>query len=158
MKYSMKRFRIVAIMLLLAVQAHAQGKFILDYKGMVFGQELKDPRAMKKDHVQNPIVFYTRYGGDRLFQGVPLQQEFYGYCDGKLCLVLFSAHGPSAYNALKAYFDANYGQPMQPKVNVKQFIYGAGDVDVQLGYDDNRKVAEVSYVYRPLFRQIGTGK
>jgi len=154
----MKRFCIVAIVLLLAVQAHAQGKFVLDYKGMVFGKEMADPHSMKKDHAQGDLTFYTRYSEDHVFQGVPLQREYFGYCQGKLCLVLFSAQGPSAYNALKAYFDANYGPAMQPKMNVKEFTYGAGEVDIQLSYHDSSKVAEVSYIYRPIFRQMSPGR
>jgi len=152
------KFCIVAAMLALTVQAHAQGgRFILDYKGMLFGREMTDPRSLKKDHQQGEMTFYTRYGNDRVFQGVPLEEEYLGYAKDKLCLVLFRARGPNAYNAFKAYFDANYGPARQPKMNVKQFIYGAGDVDIQFNYDDNRKQAEVSYIYRPIFKQLMPG-
>jgi len=144
--------------LAMAVLAHAQGgKFVLDYKGMAFGSKMADPHSMKKDREQGAVTLYTRYGGDRVFQGVPLEKEVFGYCQDKLCVVLFSARGPSAYNTLKAYFDANYGPAMQPRMNVKQFTYGAGDVDIQFSYDDGRKEAEVSYIYRPLVRQMAPG-
>jgi len=154
----MKRFCLALFLVLLAVEVHAQGGFVLEYKGMVFGREMADPHSMKKDHQQGDLVFYTRYGDGRTFQGVPLQDQFYGYAGGKLALVLFNAHGPSAYNALKSYFDAHYGQAMQPEMNVKRFVYGAGDVDIQLNYDESHKMAEVSYVYRPLFKQLAPGK
>jgi len=141
-----------------AVLVHAQGgKFILDYKGMAFGGKMADPHSMKKDRDQGDVTLYTRYGGDRVFQGLPLDKEVFGYCKDRLCLVLFSAHGPSAYNTLKAYFDANYGPATQPKMNVKQFTYGAGEVDIQFSYNDNSKEAEVSYIYRPLFKQMMPG-
>jgi len=154
----MKRFCLVLFFVFLAVEAHAQGGFVQDYKGMVFGKEMTDPHVMKKDHQQGDLIFYTRYGDDHTFQGVPLQSQFYGYAGGRLALVLFNARGPSAYNAFKSYFDAHYGQAMQPQMNVKRFAYAAGDVDIQLSYDENHKMAEVGYLYRPLFKQAMSGK
>jgi hypothetical protein len=154
----MKRLFICMAMLLLATQALAQGKIILDYKGMAFGKEMTDSKYMMKAREQGDLTFYTRYGEDHNFQGVPVKDQYYGYVGNKFCVAMFSAQGPSSYNALKAYFDANYGPARQPKVNVKKFSYDAGDVEIQLEYDDNTKVAGVSYVYTPIMRQVMTPK
>jgi len=151
----MKRaFICTALFLTLAVAAFAQGKIILDYKGMAFGKDFSEFKLLKQARQSGDMVFYTKYGDDLTFQSVPVKDQIYGFFKGKFCLAMFTAQGPSSYNTLKAYFDANYGPANQPKVNVKQFTYTAGDVTIEFGFDDTRKVVDVSYVYRPIVRQF----
>lgn len=154
----MKRILICIAVLLLAVQAQAQGKFITDYKGMVFGKDLSEFEHLKKEREMNPLTLYSRYGDEHAFQGVPIKDQLYGFYKNKFCVVMFTAQGPSSYNALKAYFDANYGPASQPKTNIKQFTYTAGEVSIQFGFDDTRKVVEVSYMYNPIMRQMTPAK
>ena len=154
----MKRVLICLALLVLASQALAQGKFITDFKGMGFGKELSEFQRMKQVRKQSDLEFYSRYGDEQTFQGVPVKEQLYGFYKGKFCLAMFTAQGPSSYNALKAYFDSNYGPANQPKVNIKQFTYTAGEVTIEFSYDDNHKVAEVSYLYRPIMRQMMPGK
>jgi hypothetical protein len=151
----MKRTIIVASLFLsLAAAAFAQGKIILDYKGMAFGKDYSEFKLLKQARQNGDIIFYTKYGDDLTFQSVPVKDQMYGFYKGKFCLAMFTAQGPSSYNTLKAYFDAHYGPANQPKVNVKQFTYTAGDVTIELGFDDTRKVVDVSYVFRPIVRQF----
>lgn len=154
----MKRVILCLALVLIAAQALAQGKFLTEHRGLSFGKEISDFQYMRKVRSQGVLDIYTRYGDDRQFQGVPLTEHYYGLYQKKLCLVMFSAKGPSAYSTLKAYFDATYGQPSQPKVNVKQYVYSAGDVDIEMRYSDDSKILEISYVYRPIMRQLGTAK
>jgi len=151
----MKRACIMAAMLLsMAVAAYAQGKIIIDYKGMTFGKDISEYKLLKQVRQSGDIVFYSKYGDDQAFQGVPVKEQMYGFYKGKFCLAMFTAQGPSSYNTLKAFFDANYGPAHQPKVNIKQFSYNAGDVSIQLGFDDARKVVEVTYMFNPIVRQF----
>ncbi|MBI4805353.1 MAG: hypothetical protein HY795_08970 [Desulfovibrio sp.] len=151
----MKRaFIITTLILALAAMAFAQGKIILDYKGMFFGKDFSEFKHLKQARQSGDIIFYTKYGDDLTFQSVPVKDQMYGFYKGKFCLAMFTAQGPSSYNTLKAYFDATYGPAVQPKVNVKQYTYTAGDVTIELGFDDTRKVVDVSYVYRPIVRQF----
>jgi len=154
----MKRLLICVALVLLAAQALAQGKIVLDYGGMTFGKEMADMKYMKKERQQDVMTIYTRYGDDHAFQGVPIAEQSYGFVDNKFCLVTFSIKGPSAFNALKAYFDANYGPAEQPTVNVKKFKYNAGDVEIQFEYSDDKKVGGVSYAYAPIMRKVMTQK
>lgn len=152
----MKRIILCLALFILAAPtlALAQGKFIADYKGMAFGKDLSEFQHMKQVRKQGELEFYTRYGDDRTFQGVPLKEQLYGFYKGKLCLVMFTASGPSSYNTLKTYFDSNYGPASQPKVNIKQFTYTAGEVTVEMEYDDTNKVMSVSYVFKPIMRMM----
>lgn len=155
----MKRAFIVAAMLLtMATTVFAQGKIILDYKGMTFGKEFSEFKLLKQARQSGDMIFYTKYGDDQTFQGVPVKDQLYGFYKGKFCLAMFTAQGPTSYNALKAYFDSTYGPASQPKVNIKQFTYNAGEVTIEFSYDDNHKVAEISYLYRPIMRQALPGK
>ncbi len=155
----MKRFILaLAAIMLFAATAQAQGKFITEFKGIPFGKELSPEDRMSPADKRGDLTLYKRYGDDRTFQGVALKDLFYGYARNKFCLVMFSAQGPSAFNAIKTYLDSNYGPASQPKVNIKQYSYTAGEVSVELGYDDTRKVVEVSYVYKPVMRQLTGGK
>ncbi|WP_243359956.1 hypothetical protein [Fundidesulfovibrio terrae] len=151
----MKRaFIAVALLLAVAATAFAQGKIILDYKGMAFGKDFSEFKLLKEVRKSGDMVFYAKYQEEPTFQGVPVKDQMYGFYKGKFCLAMFTAQGPSAYNTLKAYFDAHYGPASQPKVNIKQFTYMAGDVAIQLGFDDARKVVDVSYAYNPIMRQF----
>jgi hypothetical protein len=152
----MKRIILCLALFILAAPALAlaQGKFIADYKGMVFGKDLSEFQHMKQVRKQGDLEFYNRYGDERTFQGVPLKEQLYGFYKGKLCLVMFTASGPSSYNTLKTYFDSNYGPASQPKVNIKQFTYTAGEVTVEMEYDDTNKVMSVSYVFKPIMRMM----
>jgi len=158
----MKRASLCLLMALALLAAHApaqaQGKFVTEFKGMVFGKPFGDFQRMKPMRQQGDMALYTRYGEDHQFQGVAIKDEAYGFFKGTFCVVMFTAQGPTAYNALKAYFDANYGPASQPKVNMKQFTYTAGEVSIELTYDDTRKLAEVSYMYRPVMRSLSGGK
>jgi len=150
---------ILALILVLAASAAlAQGTFKADYKGMAFGSELTEFKNMKSLRKQGELEFFTRYGDDRNFQGVPLDTQTYGFYQGKFCLALFSAKGPANFTALKAYFDSAFGKPSQPKQGLKQFSYTSGDLTVEMGYDDTRKVTEVSYIYRPIMHLMMPGK
>lgn len=154
----MKSLFLSLALVLLASPALAQNKMVTDFKGMAFGHELSEFQHMKSVRKQGELEFFTRYGDERSFQNVPIENLTYGFYKNKFCMALFTAKGPSAYNALKAYFDGTFGQPSQPKVNIKQFTYTSGEVSVELGYDDTRKVVEVSYAYRPVMRMMMPGK
>lgn len=154
----MKRIILCLALFILAAPslALAQGKFILDYKGMAFGKDLSEFQHMKQVRKQGDLEFYNRYGDDRTFQGVALKEQLYGFYKGKLCLVMFTTQGPSAYNTIKAYFDANYGPASQPKVNIKQYTYTAGEVSIEMEYDDTNKIMSVSYVFKPIMRMMSS--
>jgi len=158
----MKRLSLLLLLaiacLAAAAPAAAQGRFATEFKGMVFGKPLSDFQHMKLIRQQGEMALYSRYGEDHKFQGVATKDESYGFFKGTFCVAMFTAQGPSSYNALKAYFDSNYGPASQPKVNMKQFTYTAGEVSIELTYDDARKVAEVSYMYRPVMRSMSGGK
>ncbi len=154
----MKRFLICLAIVLFAAPALAQGKFETGFKGMAFGKDISEFQHMKPMRKQGDMEFFTRYGDDKTFQGVPVESQTYGFFKNRFCLALFSAKGPSSYNALKEYFDATYGKPSQAKGGIKQFTYMAGEVSIELGYDDTRKVVEVSYAYRPIMRMMIPGK
>ncbi|GFK93498.1 hypothetical protein NNJEOMEG_01331 [Fundidesulfovibrio magnetotacticus] len=149
---------IACALLSLAAPAQAQGKFVTEFKGMVFGKPFTDFQRMKPIRQQGDMALYSRYGDDHQFQGVATKDEAYGFFKGVFCVVMFTAQGPTAYNTLKSYFDANFGPASQPKVNMKQFTYTAGEVSIELTYDDTRKIAEVSYMYRPVMRSMTGGK
>ena len=141
--------------ILMATAVHAQKKVATEFRGMNFGADLSEFKNMTPAEVLNPVRFYKKYADEKSFQGVPLKEQFrYGFVDNKFALAMLSAQGPSAYSTLKAYFDATYGEPSQPTKNVKQFKYGAGDVTIELGYDDRSKMCEVSYIYRPLMGKM----
>lgn len=146
----------LAILVLMAVtaQAQVQGKIVTDFKGMQFGKDISEFKQLKEQKKFPAITFYSRYGDDKAFQGVPVKDLMYGFVIGKFAVVQFTAQGPSSFNALKAHFDSTLGTPSQPKVNVKQYTYNAGDVSVDLNYDDTQKVVLVSYSYRPIMRQL----
>lgn len=154
----MKRIVICLALLAVAATAFAQGKFITDYKGMIFGKDISEFKMMKQVRQQGDLVFYTKYGDDHTFQNVPIKDQMYGFFKGKFCVAMFRAQGPSSYNALKAFFDANYGPASQPKVNVHQYTYTAGETSIELGFDDTQKIVDVSYYYRPIMRQVMPGK
>ncbi|WP_243312016.1 hypothetical protein [Fundidesulfovibrio agrisoli] len=151
----MKRIALFALMMLLAAStALAQGKFVTDFKGIPFGKDLSEVERMAPTENRGEVKLYKRYADDRTFQGLPLKELHYGFFQNKFCLAMFSTQGPSAYNTLKAYFDSNYGPARQHTVNVKRFDYTAGEVGIQLAYNDNTKIAEVSYLYLPITRQF----
>ena len=151
----MKRIAIfAALMLLAAGSALAQGKFVTDFKGVPFGKDVSEIERMAPTETRGDVKLYKRYADDRTFQGIPLKELHYGFYKNKFCLAMFSALGPSAYNTLKTYFDSNYGPAQQPTVNVKRYNYNAGEVGIQLSYDDNSKIIEVSYLYLPITRQF----
>lgn len=154
----MKRFLICLAIVLFAAPALAQGKVETAFKDMVFGRELGEFKHMKPLRKQGDLEFFTRYGDDKAFQGVPVENQAYGFFKNKFCVAMFTAKGPSSYNALRDYFDATYGKPSQTKANIKQFTYTAGEVSIELGYDDARKMVEVSYAYRPIMRMMMPGK
>jgi hypothetical protein len=152
----MTRLLAAAVLVLVAAtaQAQVQGKIITDFKGMTFGKDISEFKQLKEQKKFPAITFYSRYGDDKAFQGVPVRDMMYGFVSGKFAVVQFMAQGPSSFGALKAHFDSILGQPSQPKVNVKQYTYTAGDVTVDLNYDDTQKVVLVSYSYRPIMRQM----
>lgn len=154
----MKKALVVLAVVLFASAALAQGKFATEFRGMIFGKDLSEFTHMKSVRKQGDLEFYTRYGDERTFQGVPVENLTYGFYKNKFCMALFTAKGPSSYSALKSYLDGAYGPPSQPKVNIKQFTYTAGEVTIELGYDDTRKVVEVSYAFRPIVRMMMPGK
>lgn len=149
----MKRIAIfTALMLLVASAAFAQGKFIIDFKGLQFGKDVSEMERMAPGDSRGEVKFYKRYADDRTFQGLPLKDLMYGFYKNKFCLAMFSTTGPTAFNTLKSFFDSNYGPAHQAKVNVKSFTYYAGDVVVQVAYNDSSKICEVSYLYTPITR------
>jgi hypothetical protein len=145
-------FTVTVALLLLAGGAQAQNR-ITDFRGIKFGADFSTMEHMSMPDERGGLTFYRKYQDDRNFQGVPLIEIKYGFFKNKLCLVLFSARSLDSFHALKAYFDANYGPAKQTK-DLKQYTYAAGDVNIEFGYDDNRKVAEVSYIYRPIMRDL----
>ena len=148
----------LAAVVLMATAAQAQKKMVTEFRGMAFGTELSQLQHMVPEESRGAIRFFKKYADEKTFQGVALKEQHYGFVDDKFALVLLSAQGPSAYNTLKAWFDATYGEPQQPNKNAKQFTYGAGDVSIEMGYDDVRKICEISYIYRPLMAKMGGPK
>jgi len=148
---------LVAVIVMVTA-AQAQLKVMTEFRGMNFGADLSEIQHMVPEDSRGAIRFFKKYADDKTFQGIALKELHYGFVENKFALVLFNAQGPSAFNTLKAYFDTTYGQPHQPSKGVKQYTYGAGDVSIEMGYDDTRKVCEVSYIYRPLMSKLGGPK
>ncbi len=144
----------LAALLLAASCVLAQSKFVTDFRGMQFGADLSQFQHMASLDKGHDLKFYKKYQEDKTFQGLPVKDLSYGFYKNKLCVVLFSASGVSAYNTLKNYFDSTYGQPVQMAKNTKMFSYPCGLVNIELAFDDNRKVVAVQYAYMPLYKKM----
>lgn len=146
-------FTLVAL-LVAASCVLAQSKFVTDFRGMKFGADLSQFEHMAPLDKGRDLKFYKKYQDDKTFQGLPVKDLSYGFYKNKLCVVLFTTSGVSAYNTLKNYFDSTYGQPVQMAKNAKMFSYPCGEVNIELAFDDNRRVVAVQYSYMPLYKQM----
>jgi len=132
----------------------AQSKFVTEFRGMKFGADLSQFEHMASLDKGRDLKFYKKYQDDKTFQGLPVKDLSYGFYKDKLCVVLFSASGVTAYNTFKNHFDSTYGQPVQMVKNAKMFSYSCGEVNIELAFEDNQKVVAVQYSYMPVYKQM----
>lgn len=144
----------LAAVLVLAAAAQAQLKGTNEFRGIKFGSDISELKQMSKTGDNGSLRFYKKYGDDRNFQGVPMENIVYVFgMDGKFCAVSLMAKGVSSFEKLKAYFDSAYGPARQPEKNVKNFSWDSGDVTIELNYNESQKMSEAHYIYRPLMKR-----